>query len=143
MATPMTLREEKFMALMHAYEDAATIIPLPCPGLVEYVERGEISGSDIEAFLSELFAPYTSEGIDAVVLGCTHYPFVKDAVRNVLGERTLIFDGGAGTARETLRRLTESDLLNPQEAHGTVTLMNSDSSPALAALAGKLLNCEV
>jgi glutamate racemase len=132
MATPMTLREEKFHNLMRAYDDKADIISLPCPGLVEYVERGELSGAGIESFLSGLFAPYTD--IDCVVLGCTHYPFVRRAVEKVLGENVRIFDGGEGTARETLRRLKECDLCNPKEERGHITIMNSDTSTELSEL---------
>ena len=58
LATPMTLREEKFQALMQKFEAEAEILPLPCPGLVEFVEQGELDGNRLENFLQELFAPY-------------------------------------------------------------------------------------
>ena len=74
MATPMTLREEKFHALMQRFESDAEILRLPCPGLVEYVEQGVLEGAELEAFLANLFEPYQSHPVDCVVLGCTHYP---------------------------------------------------------------------
>ena len=111
MATPMTLREEKFQNLMHRYEQDAEIIPLPCPGLVEFIERGELESEELEHFLRKLFAPYKKA--DAVVLGCTHYPFAKKMIGKILGEEVLLFDGGAGTARETKRKLEEFELVNP------------------------------
>ena len=89
MATPMTLREEKFQNLMHRYEQDAEIIPLPCPGLVEFIERGELESEELEHFLRKLFAPYKKA--DAVVLGCTHYPFAKKMIGKILGEEVLLF----------------------------------------------------
>ncbi len=125
MATPMTLREQKFRRLMERFRERARIIPLPCPGLVEFVERGELHGERLKAFLRELFEEYQTETIDCVVLGCTHYPFVKQTIQKVLGAQTLIFDGGAGTARETQRRLKECGLLNPSQERGEILLQNS------------------
>lgn len=142
MATPMTLREEKFKHLMEQFEEQAEIIPLPCPGLVEFVERGELDSPELEKFLSELFAEYLKTPIDCVVLGCTHYPFVRGMIQTVLGENVLIFDGGAGTARETKRRLTECNLINPSLESGTVVLQNSLGEPKMEELGQMLLHAE-
>lgn len=138
MATPMTLREEKFRKLMDKFKEQAEILPLPCPGLVEFVERGELEGQELEAFLSALFAPYKKQPIDCVVLGCTHYPFVRSMIQKVLGEKVLIFDGGAGTARETQRRLKECGLLNTSGERGSVVLQNSLGTKEMEEL-GRLL----
>ncbi len=138
MATPMTLREEKFRQLMRRYEEKGEIITLPAPGLVELVEAGELSGEKPEAYLRELFAAYKTGDLDCVVLGCTHYPFVRRTVQQVLGKGVMLFDGGAGTARETKRRLREAGLLNPQQEKGTVTLLSSSEGEDAAALAQML-----
>lgn len=139
MATPMTLREEKFRLLMEKYERQAEILPLPCPGLVEFVERGELESAELEAFLRKLFAEYQMQPVDCVVLGCTHYPFVKGMIRRVLGEQVQLFDGGAGTARETHRRLEECGLLNPSGQRGYVTLQSSLASEEVRRLEQLLL----
>lgn len=139
MATPMTLREEKFRLLMEKYESQAEILPLPCPGLVEFVERGELESAELEAFLRKLFAEYQMQPVDCVVLGCTHYPFVKGMIRRVLGEQVQLFDGGAGTARETHRRLEECGLLNPSGQRGYVTLQSSLASEEVRRLEQLLL----
>lgn len=139
MATPMTLREEKFHALMQKFETEAEILPLPCPGLVEFVERGELDGAELERFLRELFAPYQAKTVDCVVLGCTHYPFVRGMIQKVLGSRVLVFDGGEGTARETQRRLKECGLCNPSKEKGRVTLQNSLASEQIKRLGWLLL----
>ncbi len=141
MATPMTLREKKFHDLMDRYRpDAEMIIPLPCPGLMEFVEHGIIQGNDLFFYLQELLAPWISMHLDCVVLGCTHYPFVKGEIRKILGPQISIIDGGAGTARQMKKRLTELELLNPEEQAGHVQLCNSSESPVLAELALQLLH---
>ena len=141
MATPMTLREEKFHNLMLQFQSEAEIIPLPCPGLVEFVERGDLESEQLREFLSELFAPYQNIPVDCVVLGCTHYPFVRGKIQSVLGTHVKIFDGGAGTARETKRRLMESGLLNPTKEPGTVQIQNSLESAEILGLSRHLLEC--
>lgn len=138
MATPMTIREEKFQHLMEHYEDQAEIYPLSCPGLPEFVEAGNLDGADLEAFLREMLAPYMGK-VDAVVLGCTHYPFLRPMVQKIFGGNVAIFDGGAGTARELRRRMKEKDILNPSVEKGTVTLLNSKATTDEIALCEKLL----
>lgn len=140
MATPMTVREKKFHDLMLRFETEAEIIPIPCPGLMEFVERGELESEALENYLRELFAAFTK--VDAVVLGCTHYPFVKKMIQKVLGKDTLLFDGGAGTARETKRQLENRRLLNLSGEKGRIVFENSAKEERLLALCEVLLNYE-
>ena len=140
MATPMTLREEKFHNLMQRFMEQATILPLPCPGLVEFIERGELESEALEAYIKELFLPY--DKIDAVVLGCTHYPFAKSMIAKVLGTEVLLFDGGEGTARETRRQLEEWGVRNRSEESGIVRFENSAGRQELLDLSEMLLNYE-
>ena len=140
MATPMTLREEKFQRLMQRFEAEAEIVPLPCPGLMEFVERGELESEALKQYLQNLFAPY--EKVDAVVLGCTHYPFVRNMIQKVLGTEAVLFDGGEGTARETKRRLEERGLINRSGETGKVVFENSAKEEKLLQLCEDLLNYE-
>ncbi len=125
MATPMTIRNEKFHNLMDRYVEMAHIIPLPCPGLMEFVERGDTASDELYAFISKLLAPFDKDKVDALVLGCTHYPFVADTVRRVMGDRIVLYEGGPGTARETRRRLEAAGLLTDRDTKGTITIENS------------------
>ncbi|MBQ8833551.1 MAG: glutamate racemase [Oscillospiraceae bacterium] len=136
MATPMTLREEKFAALMHRYDQNCTVYKLPAPGLVELVESGKADSPEMDALLRGLFAPYRGQ-LDAVVLGCTHYPFAAKAISRVLGEGVTLLDGGDGTARETKRRLKEAELL--EEGEGSLTIENSKGDQRLIGLSWDLL----
>lgn len=139
MATPMTLREEKFENLMHRYETVSRVYKLPAPGLVELVEQGRADSPETEALLTALFAPYLGK-LDAVVLGCTHYPFAAKAISRVLGEEVALLDGGDGTARETRRRLEEAGLL--ENGSGEVVLTNSLPDGDILRLSRELLEGE-
>ena len=122
MATPMTLREAKFAALMERYEGSCHVYKLPAPGLVELIESGRADSPETDALLKALFDT-CPEPLDAVVLGCTHYPFAAKALGRVLGEKVALLDGGDGTARETRRRLAATGLLRSGE--GELILENS------------------
>ena len=139
MATPLTLKEEKFRALVREYSNDANIIPLPCPGLVELIERGELDGDELDKYLEKLFAPFSDTKIDALVLGCTHYPHVEDAIMRHLPPSVKIFDGGRGTAMQTKRRLEAMGLLNPTNERGEVGFINSASDEHFIELSKKLL----
>ena len=140
MATPMTIREEKFKKLMGRYEDMAEIIPLPCPGLMDFVERGDLESEDFRRYLEELLFAHRIHPVDSVVLGCTHYPFAKKLIREILGPDVEVFDGGEGTAREMKRRLAEADLLNDRQEMGTVDFQNSLEDEKKIQLCEWLLN---
>jgi len=135
MATPMTLREEKFAKLLDRFDETCEIFKIPAPGLVELIESGKADSPETDELLKNLFAPYPR--LDALVLGCTHYPFAAGAVSRVLGEGTALLDGGDGTARETKRRLAEAGLLRSGE--GSVTIENSKHDPRLLELSMQLL----
>ncbi len=139
MATPMTIREEKFHNLMDRYIHMAHIIPLPCPGLMEYIEHGDVQGEELENFLEKLFEPFDKQKLDAVVLGCTHYPFVSRELKNILGENVALFDGGAGVARETKRQLIQKGLLSESREQGEIIFANSEESTEKIDLCRKLL----
>lgn len=139
MATPLTLREEKFKSLVARFSDVEEIIPLPCPRLVDFVERGELDSPELDDYLEGLLSPYRDEKIDALVLGCTHYPHVKSAIAQHLPPTVRIYDGGEGTARETRRRLCEMNLLNPEQGKGQIEIINSSGDERLVKLSEMLL----
>lgn len=135
MATPMTLREEKFSLLLERFRERCQVLRLPAPGLVELIEQGQADSPETEALLSELLGPYIGR-LDALVLGCTHYPLAEKALHRVLGRRIALLDGGEGTARETRRRLREAGLL--QEGEGRVLFENSLGGEEILRLSRQL-----
>lgn len=129
LATPLTLHQEKFNLLMEKYGEGA--VRVPCTGLMELVEQENWEGA--EAYLREVFALYDLRKVDAVVLGCTHYVFLKDRIRKMLPEHIIITEGNEGTARQLKRVLARGHLL--QEAgEGRVELETSGSSDDLGKM---------
>lgn len=142
MATAMTLNEQKFGDLWRQYDDRAQIIPIPCSGLMEFVERGEMDGDAVEAYLLEKLEPVSKVPVDAVVLGCTHYPFLAPVIRRLLGRGPEILDGGEGVARQLQRLLAQKGLLNPQPATGYVEFQNSLEDAEILRRCQMLLHIE-
>ena len=139
MATPLTLKEKKFANLCKKFENKADIISLPCPGLMDLVEEGHTCDEVAENFLKDCFASTGRKTFDAVVLGCTHYPFVKGVIAKLHPE-TLIFDGGEGTARQVKRLLSKYNLRSESSEKGSVVFENTLGSQKINDLAQKLMN---
>ena len=125
MATPLTIHEEKYQKLAAAFCHEAGVISLPCRGLAELVEEGHREGPVIDAYLQELFLPFRHCNVEYIVLGCTHYPFVAEAIRKNFGRPVEIIDGSAGTARQLRRQLAARSLLSDRTRPGKVTFENS------------------
>lgn len=135
LATSATLRQEKFRHLMERYGEYA--VPVPCPGLMDYVERGVTEGAELDAFLQKVLAPFRDYRFDAAVLGCTHYVFLKDAIQKAMpGVR--LFDGNEGTSHQLRRVLSERGWLK-EEGKGGVQLFSSAENPAVIRLMERLL----
>lgn len=139
MATDATLREKKFATLMERFGEHCEILKCPCPELVEFVERGELEGEALQKVLKAELQAHLTPAPDAIVLGCTHFPFLQAEIRRVVGETPEILDGSDGTAKETKRRLSEAGLLRTG-GPGKVELINSLQTPEIFALSEKLLS---
>ena len=142
LATDATLREQKFAELAQRCGTDCEIIKCPCPKLVEFVERGETQDSAAEQYLRRQLSAFLTPPPDAVVLGCTHYPFLKTAIRNVVGAQSELIDGADGTARETKRRLQEAGLLR-DTSDGSVEMRNSLQTKEILRRSMQLLSGEI
>ena len=123
LATPMTVALPKFNGLFDKYKEQADIIPVAAPGLMEYIERGETEGEELEQFLENLLSDYEGK-CDAVATGCTHYIFASDAITKVLGG-VEIFDGGFGTAKYMRQVLSNKGVLETSDKKGNVEFICS------------------
>ncbi len=135
MATQVTLREQKFHRLCQRVGENCQLFPIPAPGLVELIEQGKVDCPEMDALLERLLGFYRGK-LDALVLGCTHYPFAEKAIARVL-PGTAILHGGEGTAHQTRRRLEQAGLLNP--GPGEILLENSLNCENILAISHKLL----
>ena len=139
MATPMTLAEKKFSNLMKQYDKEVNIISLPCAGLVELIESGIIEGEKIESYLKGKLKEFMHLDVASIVLGCTHYPFIKNQLSKIVGEKTVIIDGSIGTVNQLKRQLAYNNLLNEKTTKGTVTIHSSAINKDIVDLSYKLL----
>ncbi|MCR4687431.1 MAG: glutamate racemase [Lachnospiraceae bacterium] len=143
MATPMTIAQEKFKNLLKLYENQAVIIPVPCKGLMEFVEAGIVEGPELDKYFKSTLSPYLNEITESIVLGCTHYPFLKKEIISYLQRDDItLYDGSLGTAREIQRRIKEAGLSNDADRKGNITILNTglNDSEAKIALCHRLLN---
>lgn len=105
LATVGTLESARFAALLEKYAGNVEIVTQGCPGLVECVERGELESDSTRELLGRYIAPLRERNADALILGCTHYPFLSALIRRVAGTEVALIDTGEAVARELKRRM--------------------------------------
>jgi glutamate racemase len=110
LATSNTLAGERFAALVERYADGVELITQPCPGLVEQVEAGDLGGPATRALVQRYVAPLLARGVDVLVLGCTHYPFLRPLIAEAAGPGVTIVDTGPAVARQVARVAAERGL---------------------------------
>ena len=111
LATTGTLQSAKFAALLDRFATDVQVITQPCPGLVELIETGDLHSPALRQLLQSYVEPLLSAGCDTIILGCTHYPFLKPLLAQMLPPGISLIDTGAAVARQLKRLLGERDLL--------------------------------
>ncbi|MFW6754258.1 glutamate racemase [Pseudomonas glycinae] len=111
LATTGTLQSAKFAALLDRFATDVRVITQPCPGLVERIESGDLHSPELRALLKHYVDPLLANGCDTIILGCTHYPFLKPMLKSMIPESISLIDTGAAVARQLQRLLAERDLL--------------------------------
>lgn len=125
MATTRTLHSDSLQRLRKRYAAGVEVLFVPCPGLADRVESIDLHSSEVEHLLKHLLTPALQKGVDTLVLGCTHYPFLIDSIQRVVGPDVRIIDPSAAVAAEVGRRLQALDLLSRQPTPGTLELRSS------------------
>ena len=105
MATPMTLRSDKFQRLVDTHGAEAVIVRQPCPGLAAEIERGDLNAVALRTLVEGFCAPLREAQVDTVVLGCTHYPFVRSHIQAAMGEQVTLIDTAWPVSRQAARLL--------------------------------------
>jgi glutamate racemase len=139
LATPTTFAGEMYAALVDRFARGIDIYQNTCQGLVEQIERGELDSPATQTILQEALTPMLAEGVDTVVLGCTHYPFVIPLIESITGPEVRTIDPAPAIARQTQRLLAEHDWLNPGEAQGALQFFTSGEPNVLQGLLPRLL----
>ncbi len=104
LATPATLASERFMGLLAMHAKGCDVICQPCPGLAARIEAGQLDAQDLIARIDALCEPLRAQAVDVVVLGCTHYPFVRRHIEASMGPGVVIVDTATAVARQVATR---------------------------------------
>ena len=116
LATTGTLKSARFAALLDRFAHDVTVVTQPCPGLVECVEQGALAAPATRALLASYVQPLLDAGCDTLILGCTHYPFLRPLLRELVPESVSLVDTGAAVARQLQRLLQAGNALAEGEA---------------------------
>lgn len=119
LATTGTLQSAKFAALLDRFANDVQVITQPCPGLVERIEEGDLGSPQLRQLLLGYVQPLLDAGCDTVILGCTHYPFLRPLLAGMVPADVAIIDTGAAVARQLQRLLAARELLAEGPARDT------------------------
>lgn len=139
LATSATVAGAKFKALLERHRHAARILVQACPGLVDQVEQGDLAGPATRALLARYVDPLVAAGADVLVIGCTHYAFLKPAIRDVAGPGVIeLIDPSDAVALQLTRRLEEARVPECPGAAGTEVFWTSAEPGSLQPLVARL-----
>jgi glutamate racemase len=139
------VQSESVARLCREYGQGKQVILQACPGLVECVEAGELSTPRTESLLRTYIEPLLAQGVDTLVLGCTHYPFLSPIIRRIAGADVLLIDPADAVARELARR-TGTSVGAPvpgAEPTGRIRMVTSDQQLTIAPVIQNLLNAAI
>lgn len=146
LATVGTLKSAQFAGLLESYGRNVKVVTQACVGLVECIERGELKTQGTRRLLEQYCLPLLLEGADTIVLGCTHYPFVKPLIQQIVGDNVTLVDTGAAVAKHLQQRLAALNLLTHDNQAGTVKFWTNsqaaDAKMVIEALWGESAQLE-
>lgn len=138
LATQATFQGELFASLVERFAKDVVVIKQTLPGLVERIEAGDLQSRATRAILEKAVEPLLERGADTLVLGCTHYPFIRPLLDEIVGDRAEILDPSPAVARQVKRVLRQRDLLTRNENNGHVVYISTRASKNLAQSAMEL-----
>ena len=127
LATSGTLKSAQFAALLESYGRNVQVVTQACVGLVEQIELGELETPKTLQLINQYTKPLLDEHADVIVLGCTHYPFVKSAIQNAIGSHIHLIDTGAAVARQLHAKLIEHHLLAETDNQAKVLIWTNST----------------
>ncbi len=128
LGTSLTLKGRRFSRLLENFSSGMEVYTQPVAGLVERIEAGCFADRRTQALLERNLRPLLEKGVDTVVLGCTHYPVIKERIAALCGPRVKVLDTGDPVARQLRRRLAATGRLNPGPGPGQVAYFSSGSA---------------
>jgi glutamate racemase len=143
LATEATLKSDKFNALLATLPSNCQFIKQAGAGLVPLIEDGKAESEETLELLAKHLEPIQDAGSDTIVLGCTHYPFLKKSIRKLLGDSIHLIDTSDAVVRQLKRQLESSGKLVDHKGFGSVLFISSKDSASLFNMAQDLLTCNL
>jgi len=143
LATTQTLAGQKFAKLVRTHAGDVEVLTQACPGLVEQVEAAELASQPTRSLVEQYVRPLLDRGADTIVLGCTHYPFLTNLIRDVAGPAVTVIDSAVPVARELRRRLQAGGLLAPDDHQGSETFWTTGSTGHVRQVVKQLWGSDV
>lgn len=140
LATAATGRAPVLLDVIDRFASDVEVLIIAPPGLVEAVEAGRADSPEIEDQLRGAIGPLLEAGADALVLGCTHFPYLRPALEKIVQGRMQLIDSGEAVARQAVRVLVSANLLNPQPATGKLICYTTGPTSWVGPVISKLLN---
>ena len=134
LATGAALSGQKFLKLVEQHAGGVRVITQPCPGLVERVEAGDLGGPETRALADRYVSPLLEAGVDVIVLGCTHYPFLRPLIAGLAGPDITLVETGAAVARQAARVLAADGLANDRAAPGSIRFLTTGDTGSLGGV---------
>jgi len=143
MATPITLKENKFLELVDSYSGKREIEMISAPKLVDLVESNVLEGQELEEELLACLGDLSEKGVEAIVLGCTHFVFLDDTIKKLYGDVNIV-DGNKGTARHLMNLLMGRNMLNQDPIDEVeIDICTSSSNPETVEMFKLLLKSRI
>jgi glutamate racemase len=142
LATPATFQGELYASVVERFGNSVKLFQHTCPGLVGQIEKGDLASSRTRAILEGALLPMLENGIDTVVLGCTHYPFVIPLIQQIVGEQVRVIDPAPAVARQAGRLLEMNGLRNLSRERGEIRYFTSGDPRAMQSRLPLLLGWE-
>ena len=143
LATPSTFEGDLYASVVGRFAQGATLLSDTCSGLVEEIEAGRANGTEAKRILASALEPMLAQGLDTVVLGCTHYPFALDSIREITGPDVRLIDPSPAIANRVESLLIERDALNPSNLSGSTKYLTTGESSRMRTRIQELLNNDV
>jgi glutamate racemase len=143
LATPATFQGDLYASTVERFAKGVKILQDTCPGLVKQIEDGDIDSDVTREILQRALDPMLAEGVDEIVMGCTHYPFVIPLIKEIVGEGVAVIDPAPAVARQAERLLNEYDLHTGKQNEGGITAFyTTGETSTLDSLIGTLLGID-
>ena len=127
LATPATFQGKLYESVVERFAKHVVVLQDTCPGLVSQIEKGELASQETREILERALKPMLAKGIDRIVLGCTHYPFVIPLIEDIAGDDVRVIDPAPAVARQVGRLLKKYDLASQGDAQGKMNFLTSGS----------------